>query len=322
MSARLKKREETKEEVATEQPRSNVVVGFPQPETTADLAEAPEEMPAIEALTVNYDSIKVGQLERGALLRIFREQWRGMVSYHMSPDGGKLSLEDACTMANARYDKHKTPHQRLEELLAYSTEAVSFHQLMELWECSPEDAEKYFACVKHETQREFSSGHLAAKVFEPVDWMNTVWKRAQFLAIRDTFIAEFRPEGGVEYSLIDMMVQAYFMEQYWMEETVKRTRADPRRESYEYSKWQEYKRHAAKAQQWESAGYWEIPYASELACVENAANMTAMFSQMYQRALRQLNNHRLFKLKVLKLKAETRRINALTRLTIKSTKGE
>jgi hypothetical protein len=175
--------------------------------------------------------------------------------------------------------------------------------------------------VKNEAQKEFATGHLAAKTFEPVDWMNTAWDRAQFLALRDTYLAEFVPEGGIEYSLVAMLVQCYFMQQYWMEQTVKRTRSDPRRESYEYAKWQEYKRHSAKAVQWEHSGYWEIPYASELQCVENAANIVALFSSLYQKTLRQLNAHRMQKLKLLKLRAETRRINALTRKAIKGTAG-
>lgn len=97
------------------------------------------------------------------------------------------------------------------------------------------------------------------------------------------YIAEFLPEGGIEFSLVDMLIQCYFMQQYWMEQTVKRTRTDPRPESYEYSKWLEYKKQSAKAVQWEHSGYWEIPYASELACVENAANMVALFSSLYQK---------------------------------------
>lgn len=331
MSARLKKREE---EPAPEAPQqSGEVVEFPQPSVEAPpddeaereraLQQLIEEARAtsVDRLTVDYDSITIAEHERGALLRIFRERWRGMIRYHMSPEGGNLSLEDACTMANAEYGKIPTPEERLQELLNYSTENVSFNQLMRLWIADSGMAEKYFGRVKNEAQREFSSGHMAAKVFEPVDWMNSVWNRAQFLAVRDTYIVEFMPEGGIEFSLVDMLVQCYFMQQYWMEQTVKRTKTNPRRESYEYAKWQEYKRQVAKAVQWESPGYWEIPYASELQCVENAANMVALFSSLYQKTLRQLNAHRMVKLKLKKIKAETRRINALTRKTIKGADG-
>jgi hypothetical protein len=235
----------------------------------------------------------------------------------MSEQGGNLSLEDACLMTDAEYGKKPTPQERFQELMNYSVENVSFDQLMRMWTADSALAERYFAHVKNEAQREAATGHLAAKAFEPAHWMNTVWHRAQFLAVRDTYLSEFLPEGGIEYSLIDMLVQCYFMQQYWMEQTVKRTRTDPRRESYEYDKWQEYKRTMAKAMrhQWDNPTHWEIPYASELQCVENAANQLAIFTTLYQKTLRQLNQHRMMKLKLLKLKAETRRINALTRQT-------
>jgi hypothetical protein len=345
MSARMKK-EEVERRVAkarkaatiTEQMRGEVV-DFPQLETPAPvegstdaevtIKEAAineqlareEEALSVDRLSVDYDSIRVAQHERGALLRIFRERWRGMIRYHMSERGGNLSLEDACIMADAEYGKKLTPEERFQELMNYSTENVSFNQLMRLWCADSSLAEKYFSEVKREAQREFSSGHMAAKVFEPVDWMNTVWARAQFLAVRDSYICEFMPDGGIEFQLIDTLVQCHFMQQYWMEQTVKRTRTDPRRESYEYDKWQEYKRTMAKAtrQQWDNPTHWEIPYASELQCVENAANQLAIFTTLYQKTLRQLNQHRMMKLKLLKIKAETRRINALTKQTLRLT---
>lgn len=59
--------------------------------------------------------------------------------------------------------------------------------------------------------------------------------------------------------------------------------------------------------------YWETPYASELQCVENAANMTALFLSLYQKTLRQFKANRMIKLKLLKIKAETRKINAQRR---------
>jgi hypothetical protein len=278
----------------------------------------------VNQLTVEYDSITVAEHERGALLRIFREQWRNQIRYQMSEVGGNLSLEDACTVVDAEYGPKPSPEERFQELMNYSTENVSFDQLMRMWIADSGLAEKYFASVKKEAQREFASGHMAAKVFEPARWMETVWHRAQFLAVRDSFIVEFLPEGGIEFSLVDVLVQCYFMQQYWMERTVERTQTDPRRESYEYAKWQEYKRYEAKARrsgQWDNPTHWEIPYASQLECIENAARMVALFSSLYQKTLRQLNAHRMMKLKLLKIKAETRRINALTRQTVKAMKS-
>lgn len=124
-----------------EQPRANVVVNFPQSETqppaeamtatTEAAAQSSKEMAeqvellerlaservalSVDRLTVKYDSITVAEHERGALLRIFRDRWRGMIRYHMSPEGGNLTLEVACTMADAEYGKKPTPAERFQQ---------------------------------------------------------------------------------------------------------------------------------------------------------------------------------------------------------------
>jgi hypothetical protein len=237
----------------------------------------------------------------------------------MSDRGGKLSLEDACRQASHRYDI-KGAVELMDELLATPVESVDFNRLKDLWECSPEEAERYFSLVKFEAQREFFSGHHAAKVFEPADWLSTVWTRAKFLAIRDAFIDEYRPKGAIEYALIDTLTQTYFMQQYWTEMAVKRTQTSPCRETYEFAEWKHYKREAAKENKFER-GWWDIPLISESAAIEQATRMAATFAQLFQRTLRQLNNHRLAKVKYAKLKAETRKLNALTRKTSKDAHG-
>jgi hypothetical protein len=169
--------------------------------------------------------------------------------------------------------------------------------------------------MKQEAEREFMAGHLAATVFEPVDWMRSAWKRAKFLGVRDSFIDEYKPEGGVEIALIDTMAQAYFLQLHWTEESVKRTRADPYRHSYEYENWERFKRESAKAHNssmWDR-GYWEIPFASELECQEQAVKMADHFSRLFQRTVRMLDNHRLAKAKLKRLSVPTARQSVIER---------
>lgn len=166
---------------------------------------------------------------------------------------------------------------------------------------SPEDAEFVWQEMKQEARREFVTGHLAATVFEPVDWMRSAWKRAKFPGVRDSFIDEYQPEGGVEVALVDTMAQAYFLQLHWTEEAIRRTQADPRRHSYEYSLWERFKKESSsKAQMWD-AGYWEIPYASEVQLQEQAVKMAEHFSRLFQRTVRQMDNHRLAKAKLRRL---------------------
>lgn len=277
----------------------------PTPADETTLAEDAEE--ALEAapadLVVYIDSLGVSILDRFSLVRIFREEWRDRVSFFRSEKGGSLTLEEAVKRATRQVDEQRAA-EVFERVMTQSAEATDFRDLHDLWTHSPEDAEFVWREMKQEARREFVTGHLAATVFEPVDWMRSAWKRAKFLGVRDSFIDEYQPEGGVEVALVDTMAQAYFLQLHWTEEAVRRTNADPRRQSDEYQKWQRYKREAAKAQMWDT-GYWEIPYASELQLQEQAVKMADHFSRLFQRTVRQLDNHRLAKAKLRRLAVPT-----------------
>jgi hypothetical protein len=166
------------------------------------------------------------------------------VAFYRSEKRGGLPLDEAIERATRTIDGSRAD-EVFERVLTQSAESTDFHDLHELWTHSPKDAEFVWWEMKREAEREFMTGHLAATVFEPVDWMRSAWKRAQFLGVRDSFIDEYQPEGGVEVALVDTMAQAYFLQLHWTEEAVKRTKADPRRHSYEHAQWQRYRREAA-----------------------------------------------------------------------------
>lgn len=289
-----------------EQKSHLALVETTEDETTAATDEAPpaeDEKGALEAkpadLVVYIDSLGVSLLDRFSLVRIFREEWRSRVAFYRSEKGGSLTLEQAVERATHKVDEQRAA-EIFERVMTQSSEVTDFDDLHKLWTHSPEDAEFVWREMKHEAEREFMTGHLAATVFEPVDWMRSAWKRAKFLGVRDSFIDEYRPEGGVEIALVDTMAQAYFLQLHWTEEAVRRTNADPRRHSHEYSQWQQYKREAAKAQMWDT-GFWEIPYAAEVQMQEQAVRMADHFSRLFQRTIRQLDNHRLAKAKLRRL---------------------
>lgn len=280
--------------------------GLPEPTDEATLAVDAEE--ALEAapadLVVYIDSMGVSVLDRFSLVRIFREEWRNSVAFYRSEKGGSLTLDEAVKRATRQVDEERAA-EVFERVMTQSTEVTDYRDLHDLWTHSPEDAEYVWREMKREARLEFMTGHLAATVFEPVDWMRTAWKRAKFLGVRDSFIDEYEPEGGVEVALVDTMAQAYFLQLHWTEEAVRRTNADPRRHSYEYAKWERYKREVAKAQMWENTGYWEIPYASEVQLQEQAVKMADHFSRLFQRTVRQMDNHRVAKAKLRRLAVPT-----------------
>jgi hypothetical protein len=271
-----------------------------------DREEALDTTPA--DLVVYLDSLGVAALDRFSLVRVFRDEFRREVGFYRSKEGGSVSLADAVELATHKTDE-KYGAEIFERLLTTSAESIDFDDLHKLWLHSSEDAEYIWQQMKQEARREFMTGHLAATVFEPVDWMRSAWKRAKFLGVRDSFIDEYEPEGGVEIALVDTMAQAYFLQLHWTEESVKRTQASPYRHSCEYEDWERYKKQSAKANKssmWDG-GYWEIPYASELECQEQAVKMADHFSRLFQKTVRQMDNHRLAKAKLRRLSATSSR---------------
>jgi hypothetical protein len=136
--------------------------------------------------------------------------------------------------------------------------------------------------IKQEGQREFCTGQRVAQVFESVDWFRPLWLHAQFLSIRDTFIAEFEPDGGVEFALIDTLTLAFFMQEYWARICVVRTRESPVRESVEFEAWKEYYGEEAKKRKYDD-GRWKLPFVSEDRAIHTATEMLDQFSKLFQR---------------------------------------
>lgn len=287
--------------------------GSESPAPSEDTGTADNPDVALDAepadLVVYLDSLGVSILDRFSLVRVFREEWRSKIARYRSEEGGNLTLDQAVEKAAHKIDEQRAA-EVFERVLTHSTEIVDFDDLHELWIYSAEDAEYVWSEMKREARREFMTGHLAATVFEPVDWMRSAWKRAKFLGVRDSFIDEYQPEGGVEIALVDTMAQAYFLQLHWTEESVKRTLADPRRESEEYREWKQYRGMEARAMHFEH-GWWDIPYASEVECQAQAVKMADHFSRLFQRTVRQMDNHRLAKAKLRRLSVPAIRRSAV-----------
>lgn len=161
---------------------------------------------------------------------------------------------------------------------------------MELQEQAPRAAE-FWERAKKEGRNEFESGHLAAHITFPVGYMKGLWNIARYLGVRESFIDDWNPVGGIEVSLIDMLAQTYFQWQFWLEQTVKRSQTREHEEHPEYSKW---KAHRKAENKWigRQEGYWFRPLVSEQEAVEHAAQMADRWNRIFMRTLRQLRDLR------------------------------
>jgi hypothetical protein len=183
-----------------------------------------------------------------------------------------------------------------------SARYIDWGDVGQLWNASPRDAIEMWRAIRLEARDEFLSGHCGAGPFEAIESHHEVFRRAQYLAVRDGLIEEWRPRGASEFILIDQMTQAYVMQLHWAEEAMRRSQGEPRVESYDYREWKEHRRAQAKANQWET-GHWDIPYQHEAEAVEQAFRIVDLCMKSFQRAARQLANIRLVRAKT----ARTRR---------------
>src|SRR5207247_1980906 len=81
------------------------------------------------------------------------------------------------------------------------SDCVRWDQLNAAWAIDGEAGWSLWERIKEDARRELVSGHRAARVSEkpyakPMD-------RARFLVLRESFIEEWHPRGGIELSLID-----------------------------------------------------------------------------------------------------------------------
>jgi hypothetical protein len=213
------------------------------------------------------------------------------VAYYRSEAGGALSIEEARRRAFHPCTNAEEAVKEFDSLLSLPLESLNFVDLIELHSLAPRAAEWFWERAKHEGRAEFESGHLAANITFPVGYMKGLWNIARYLGLRESFIDDWQPKGGIEIALIDMMAQTYFQWQYWLEQTVKRSETQPREEHHAYKEWKRHQQEMAKMKSWDS-GYWFPSYVTEQQDIEHAVQMADRFNRIFMRTLRQLRDLR------------------------------
>jgi hypothetical protein len=226
-----------------------------------------------------------------SLFRQMQHSFLRTVAFHKSDGGGAISDEEARAKAFHPCTDEVAAKKRFTTLMRIPLDLIHFVDLLELHLIAPRVAERLWELIKREGQKEFTSGHLSANITFPVGYMKEVWNIARYQGVRSTFIAEWVPKGGIELSLIDIMTQSYFQWQYWVEQTVKRSQTEVRREHPEYTEWMNRREREFRRQGW-TDGHWSQPYVSEQEAIEHAVQMADRWNRIYMRTLRQLRDLR------------------------------
>lgn len=251
---------------------------------------------AIEAFQAEKREVEVysdsleSYLGYDSLIRVLNKYYGGRVAFYRSEKGGNMSLEEARKAVYRQGASNEEALELFEKLVRFPTEYIGFLELMELNDNSPAMAQNLWEMIKREAAREFESGHRAAAAFEPADYMTDAWNRASYLGLRESLCEEWQPKGGIELTMIDSIAQAWLMLQHWTEQSVKRSKTEPRRENHQFYEWKQWNKRA-NPKQWID-GHWDVPLITEKEAIEHAAQMADRWQRMYFRAVRNLRDWR------------------------------
>jgi len=184
----------------------------------------------------------------------------------------KESAEEADRRARA-LDAPERLSRVIDAAMESPADQVSWSMISTMIESNPEAGWAVWERVKDEASEELESGHRAA---EALCWDDSPWRRAQFLAIRQTFINEWQPRGGIELTLIDQMAQAHSLYLHWIERA--------------------HIQASLEAQSMDKAiherGRWKPRQISSADTLDQSAQMAERWQKLFVRALRSLRDLR------------------------------
>jgi hypothetical protein len=146
--------------------------------------------------------------------------------------------------------------------------------------------------IKTAGRDEFESGHLASKTLTPNQYLRTTWTVASYIGLRESFVAEWQPQGGIQLSMIDMLAQSFLQYQHWVKESVLRSQTKLRQSNQGYIQWQENLNPGSEIDSGYTHGHWDLPYVSELTAIEHATQMADRWHRIFMRTLRNLRDLR------------------------------
>jgi hypothetical protein len=125
--------------------------------------------------------------------------------------GAKTGLPEAEAAAGCSLD-------RALVIIEKHPRDISWHDLDRVRSGGPEGASlELWRKIKQHALDEVSAGlNVSAAVRE-----QDPYSRALVLALRQRFRDEWKPQGGIEDSLVDILAQTFFKWQYWLEQEIK-----------------------------------------------------------------------------------------------------
>jgi len=161
-----------------------------------------------------------------------------------------------------------------QQLLNASPASLEWRDLSYTEQLEPGAGFEVYDHIKQAAHDELESGDRAAEVI--ASSMTRPWIKARYLALRESFIADWKPTGSIETRLIEMMAQLYTAYEHWMELSVQRVAFECQEERYQI----------------ETRGKWRAVSVNGDVHAQQAAEMADRYNRLFLRTLRQLRDLR------------------------------
>jgi len=205
-------------------------------------------------------------VEVSSLARVLADAYQRQVAWR------RKELAEELPEADRRVRARDDPHGQ-QQAPDVPSDQVSWSSLIPLIEANPEAAWAIWDVVKAEAAEELASGHRAALA---LCWNDGPWQRARFLAIRQAFIDEWQPRGGIELTLLDQMAQAHSLYLEWVERTHMQASLEA----------------SSLERQIVLHGRWKPRQISAAESLDQSAQMAERWQKVFVRALRALRDLR------------------------------
>jgi hypothetical protein len=220
-------------------------------------------------------------LEHRSVLRELHSALVRHVIFYTKSEGGGMTMEEAINKATQVMEGSEVDDY-YKNLTSMSIKSISWLSIDRLIRYNPEAAQTLWEDLKEQAELDFKSGHFAAQIFERAEWQKDPWKRAHFIAVRDSFVDQFKPQGGIDYSMIDMLAVTFTLWMHWTEVHMHRSTTEaisqPSKTEKQFAV--------------EYGGEWMPPRAHEQEAIDHAAQMADRWRRAYQATLRQMRDWR------------------------------
>jgi hypothetical protein len=118
----------------------------------------------------------------------------------------EMSGPEASARARGAADSPEEAAADLGRIRDQPPDQVSWFDLNRVVDREPETCSALWQGIRSAARDELDSGHRTARA---LDWDGRPWDRARFLAIRDSFRADYLPDPGIESALVELAAEAF-----------------------------------------------------------------------------------------------------------------